>query len=145
MLPASCAAKRRNFMTNIPRTALYCVSAVAFTLTVSNTALAQGMTTDKMSAVPTAGQATLKTIAENEKVIVYDAVSRPGDTSPMQLRSMHVVYFITGGTYERKFEDGKTEIARYKTGETKIIDFTRPYSLKNIGKTTIHVFYVGLK
>jgi hypothetical protein len=132
-------------MNNKKTVTAFFASAMVLSLAFSSTAFAQGMAMDKPMAGASSGQATLKTIAENGKVIVYDAVSRPGDTSPMQLRSMHVVYFISGGTYERKFEDGKTEIAHYKTGETKIIDLTRPYSLKNIGKTTIHVFYVGLK
>ena len=64
------------------RIAALCVFEVALTLAVSSTAFAQGMTTDKMSAVPPAGQWTQKTIDENAKVTVTDIVAKPGETSP---------------------------------------------------------------
>ncbi len=132
-------------MINVPRTALYCVSAVALSLAVSSTAFAQGMTTDKMSAVPPAGQWTQKTIDENAKVAVIDFVAKPGETSPMQSRPMRVVYFASGGDFERTFGDGKKEVIKSKAGETKILNISQPYALKNIGKTTIHTIVVNVK
>lgn len=132
-------------MINVSRTALHCMSAVAFTLAFSSTAFAQGMTTDKMSAVPAAGQWAQKTIDENTKVAVIDFIAKPGETSPMQSRPMRVVYFVSGGNFERTYADGKKEVIRSKAGETKILDISQPYALKNIGKTTIHTIVVNVK
>jgi hypothetical protein len=74
-----------------------------------------------------------------------DIIFRPGDTAPMGSKSMHVVYFLSGGTFQGTFKDGKTETTRYKTGETAIIQEVRPYATKDAGKTTMHGIYVWLK
>ncbi len=132
-------------MNNVPRTALYCVSAMALTLAVSSTAFAQGTTTDKMSAVPPAGQATTKTLAENDKVIVTDIVTRPGEGTPMETREGRVSYYVTGGKIERTYADGTKTIVTRKAGVTMINAEKLPYSTKNIGKTTIHLISVKLK
>jgi len=132
-------------MTNNPRTALYCVSAAVLTLAVSSSAFAQGMTTDKMSSVPTAGQWTEKKIDENAKVAVVDFVAKPGETSPMQSRPMRVVYFVSGGSFERTYADGKKEVIKSKAGETIILNISQPYALKNVGTTTIHTVVVNVK
>jgi hypothetical protein len=132
-------------MINIPRTALYCVSAVAITAAVSSTAFAQGMAMDKMAAVPTAGQATIKTLAENEKVIVTDIVTRPGEGTPMDTREGRVSYYVTGGKIERTYADGTKTVVTRKAGLTMINTEKRPYSTRNIGTTTIHLISVKLK
>jgi hypothetical protein len=132
-------------MTNIPRTALCCVSAVAFTIAVSSTAFAQGMKMDKPMVGQTAGQMMQKTLDENAKVAVTDVVAKPGETSPLQSRPMRVGFVLSGGTFERTYADGKKERIVEKAGETKILDISKPYALKNIGKTTIHTVIVNLK
>ena len=132
-------------MINVARTALYCASAVALTLAVSSTAFAQGMTTDKMSAVAPAGQAMTKTLAENDKVQVIDNVVPPGTMSPITSRLGLIAYYVRGGTSERGYADGTKEVVERKTGETFIVTEKRPYSLKNVGTTTIHVITVRLK
>ena len=73
-------------MINVPRTALYCVSAAALALAAPSTALGQGMAMEKGGAMKAGGQVTIKTIAENEKLLVTDGVSRPGDVTVMQSR-----------------------------------------------------------
>jgi hypothetical protein len=132
-------------MTNIPRTALYWVSAMAVTLAVSSTASAQGMAMEKGGAMKTAGQMTQKTLDENTRVAIIDNVAKPGETSPMQLRPMRVGYVVSGGTFERTYADGKKEVIVEKAGETKILDISKPYALKNIGKTTIHTIIINVK
>jgi quercetin dioxygenase-like cupin family protein len=139
MAPAMAPQKRRIRVANTTRIALVCVSAMAFGIAGSNPLLAQG------KAGPAAGQMTQKTIDENDKVSAIDIVAKPGDTSPMQTRPMRVVYFITGGTFERTYKDGKKEVVPEKAGVTKIINVPQPYSLKNIGKTTIHLIEVNVK
>jgi hypothetical protein len=132
-------------MTNIPRTILFCVSAMALALAFSDPAFAQGMAMDKGGAMKTAGQSTIKTIAENEKLIVTDGVTRPGEVTPMQSREGWVYHYVIGGKVERTFADGSKDIVIRKTGETLIVTEKRPYSAKNIGTTTVHSIVVHLK
>ena len=132
-------------MIKVPRNALYCVSAAAFTLAVSSTAFAQGMAMEKGGAMKAAGQSTRKVIAENEKVRVTDSVARPGEGTAMQAREGTVYHYVTGGTFERTFSDGSKDVVTRKTGETVLITEKRPYSTKNVGKTTVQVIAVQTK
>ena len=118
-------------MTTTPRIALYCVSAMAFALAGSGPLLAA----DSMT----------KTLAENDKVQVIDNVVPPGAMSPITSRLGLVAYYVNGGTSERGFADGSKEVVERKTGETFIVTEKRPYSLKNVGKTTIHVVTFRMK
>jgi hypothetical protein len=128
------------------RIALNCISAMALTLAVSSTAFAQGMKMDKPMAMgQAAGQPTIKTIAENEKLIVTDGVTRPGDATAMQSREGWVYHYVAGGKVEYTFADGSKKVVTRKTGETVLISEKRPYSGKNIGTTTIHSIVVHLK
>jgi hypothetical protein len=58
---------------------------------------------------------------------------------------MRVVHAIKGGTLERTFEDGKKEKVNWKAGETKILTEERPYAVKNVGKTVVHLLVVYVK
>lgn len=104
-------------MINIPRTALYCVSAVALTLAVSSTAFAQGMTSGAMSSDQTGGHGTRKVIAENEKLQVLDVVYRPGEGAAMASRLGMVIHFLTDATFERDFADGSKKTSHAKLGK----------------------------
>jgi hypothetical protein len=126
-------------MTNIPKTALYCAFAAAFALAVSSAALAQGMALEKMSLGHTVGEYTRKILVANEKVQVWDVVIRPGEAGPMQSREGMFIYHVTGGTLERTFADGSKQVVTRKTGEALVVAEKRPYSSKNIGRTTIHL------
>ena len=132
-------------MINVPRNTLYCTLAVALTLAVSSTAFAQGMTTNKMSSAQTTPQYTTKLIAENEKLRVSDVVIRPGEGGAMASRDGLVTYCISGGSLERTYADGTKEVVNRKAGETLLTKEKRPYSTKNVGKTTIHLISVQLK
>ena len=89
-----------------------------------------------------AGEAVIKEIAQNDKLRVYEATFKPGDTSANSKRPMRVVYAISGGTLQRTYEDGKKEDIVWKAGESRIISEERPYALKNTGKTVIHLLVV---
>lgn len=132
-------------MSNMKRATALCASAIALTLAFSTAAFAQGMTSGAMSAVPPEGQLTAKTLDENAKVKIIDVIAKPGETSPIHSRPMRVVHFVTGGTFERTYADGKKEVIPEKAGQTKIVDVAQPYALKNIGKTTIHLIEIELK
>jgi hypothetical protein len=118
-------------MAHNSRIALYCVSAVAFAVAGSSPLLA--------------AESIQKVLAENEKVKVIDVVERPGDTGPMTSRLGLVVHWVSGGTVERTYADGTKEVVTRKSGETALISEKRPYSVKNVGKTTTHLTEVQLK
>ncbi len=132
-------------MINIPRSALYCVSTVALALVASSPAFAQGMAMEKGGAMKAAGQVTIKTIAENEKLLVTDGMSRPGDVTVMQSREGWVYHYMAGGRVEHTFADGSKEVVTRKTGETLLVTEKRPFASKNVGTTTIHTVVVRLK
>jgi hypothetical protein len=92
-----------------------------------------------------AGQVTIKTIAENEKLLVTDGVSRPGDVTAMQSREGWAYHYIAGGKVERTFADGTKEVSVRKTGQTVLVTEKRLFASKNIGTTTIHTVVVRLK
>ncbi len=119
--------------------------AATLTSAFSGTAFAQGMAMKKMPMEQTAGQYTVKTLTENEKVLVRDVVYKPGDTGPMQSRDAMVIYHITNSTVERTFADGSKQVVTHKAGEAEIINEKRPYSTKNIGKNTNHLIAVSQK
>ena len=89
-----------------------------------------------------AAEATQKLIAENDKLRVIDVIEKPGETGPMASRLGTVFHVIAGGTFERTYADGSTEITPRKTGDTILVTEKRPYSVKNIGTTTIHLIQV---
>jgi hypothetical protein len=86
-----------------------------------------------------AAPATQKVLAENDKMQIIDVVEKPGDTGAMALRLGVAIYVISGGTFERTFADGTKETTPRKSGEAVIIQEKRPYAVKNIGTTTIHL------
>jgi hypothetical protein len=86
-----------------------------------------------------AAEATTKVLAENDKMQVIDVIEKPGDTGAMAVRLGNAIYMISGGTFERTFADGTKQVTPRKTGEAAIVSEKRPYSVKNIGTTTIHL------
>ncbi len=91
------------------------------------------------------GEATVKEIQQNDRVRVYEAIYQPGDVSPSVKRPMRVIHALKGGKLERTYDDGKKEIAEWKSGETRIISEERPYAVKNIGKGVVRLLIVALK
>ena len=88
---------------------------------------------------------TTKTVFENEKITVVDNVLKPGEESPSQDRAGLILYYISGGTVERTFADGKKETVTRKTGQSLVNPEKRPYAVTNTGKTTLHVITIKLK
>jgi len=92
-----------------------------------------------------AGEVVVKEIAQNDKLRVYQATFKPGDSGPSVKRPMRAVYAIKGGTLERTYEDGTKETIVWKSGESRLVAEERPYGLKNTGKTVIVLHVVQLK
>jgi len=111
---------------------------------VAMPAVAQDKAGPKMEKAK-AGEVVIKEIAQNDKLRVYEATFKPGDTGANAKRPLRAVYAISGGTLERTYEDGKKENIVWKTRESRIISEERPYSLKNTGKTVVHLLVVQPK
>lgn len=108
-------------------------------------AMAQDKKAEKKTEKKTeaaAGKVMLKEVAQNDKLRVYEATFKPGDVSPSTKRPLRAVLALSDGTLERTYEDGKKELVPWKKGEAKIITEERPYAIKNIGKTTLHLYIV---
>lgn len=83
-----------------------------------------------------------KTVFENDKITVVDNVLKPGEESPSQDRAGLILYYISGGTVERTFADGKKEIVTRKTGQALMNPEKRPYAVTNTGSTTLRVITI---
>ena len=132
-------------MSKKKRAAALSASVMALTLAFSAAALAQSTAIEKGGAVQTAHQRILTVLAENEKLQVIDVLYQPGDTGTASSKDGLVVYHLSAGTIERTYADGSKKVVTYKAGQTTIIAEKRPYSTKNIGKTTVHEIVVQLK
>ena len=87
----------------------------------------------------------LKVLLENDKVRVTESRWVPGATSDSVKRLTRVTRALKGGTLQRTYPDGKTELSTYKTGEVKFFEADGPYGLKNIGKSEIVLYSVSVK
>jgi hypothetical protein len=85
---------------------------------------------------------TVKVLAEDATIQVLDVVEHPGDVGAVAKRTGNIIYVISGGTLERSFADGTKTTATRKAGEAAIVTETRPYGVKNIGTTTVHLIEV---
>ncbi len=98
---------------------------------------------------PALAQDATKTLAENSKATVTDAIVAAGSVVKVNAAAgpFFARYYLTGGTVEYTYADGKKETVVRKTGSAVIISATdkRPTSIKNIGNTAIHVITVAVK
>jgi hypothetical protein len=108
---------------------------------IATPAIAQEKKAEKGMEKAKAGQVVIKEVAKNDKVRVYEATFKPGDTAASVERPFRVIRALKGGTLELTHPDGKKEMSRYKNGETKLRD-KDTYAVKNVGKTTVHLYVV---
>jgi quercetin dioxygenase-like cupin family protein len=95
-------------------------------------------------AKPASGY-TRVTLAEGSGFEVYTTSFPPGAISPMSKRPVRVIYVLSGGTLERTYADGRKVDITYKTGETKIIDDSVAYELKNVSSSTVKLYCIRNK
>lgn len=88
---------------------------------------------------------TAKTVFEDSKIVVTDNVLKPGEGSPSTDRGGLVLYYISGGTVERTFNDGTKQTVTRKTGQALMNPEKRPYAVTNTGKTTLRVITIKMK
>jgi hypothetical protein len=121
-------------MTGYFRALAYPACGLAFVLAISAPAFAQ--------TVP-------KPLAENDKAIVTEGTLAVGATAKIAAPRgpFFTRYYLSGGTLEYTYADGKKETVTRKTGTALIITATdkRPVTAKNIGTTDLRYITVGVK
>jgi hypothetical protein len=116
---------------------------------VASPALAQDKAKDAKAA-PAAkaekGKPVIKVLVDNDKVRVTENTFKPGDEGESVLRGYRVVRYLTGGTQQHTYADGKTAKFERKTGEVSAREAeTQAYKIKNVGKTTLVSYVVNIK
>jgi len=91
-----------------------------------------------------------KTLAENSKATVTESTLAVGATTQISSAPtgpFFARYYLTGGTLEYTYADGKKENVVRKAGSAVIISATdkRPASVKNVGTTALHIVTVSVK
>ena len=115
------------------------IPAFLATGVVFNSALAQEKAAPK--AAQAAGQVTVKELAKNDKVRVYEATFKPGDVAPSMERQFRVVRYMTAGEIQRTYPDGKKDTLKFKAGDVRLAD-KGTYEAKNISKKTVVLYIV---
>lgn len=126
------------------------VPAFVFAGLVASPAIAQDKAKDAKAASAAKaekGKATRIEYVNNDKVLVFQITFKPGDVGASNAtRPDRVIKVFKGGTLMRTYTDGTTEKVEWKTGEVKFIEAdSKPYTLKNVGKTDIVLYNVFLK
>jgi hypothetical protein len=120
---------------------------VAVIVLLSFTGLSGALAQDKGGMAKGAGkkgEPVTKVLVDNDKVRVYETTFQPGDVSPSRARVARVVRYLSAGTLQRVYPDGKTEDRKVKVGDTVWIT-PDTYAVKNVGKTKVTVYGVELK
>lgn len=98
---------------------------------------------------PALAQTAAKTLAENSKATVAESTLAVGASATIAAPpgSFLTRYYLSGGTLEYTYADGKKETVTRKTGTAIIILSTdkRPASVKNIGTTALHFITTSVK
>jgi hypothetical protein len=102
-----------------------------------------------MLSAPAFAQPAPKTLAENDKATVTETTLAAGATAKIGAPQgpFFARYYLSSGTLEYTYADGTKETITRKAGTAVIISATdkRPASIKNIGKTALHLITVGVK
>ena len=98
----------------------------------------------KMAEAPKKGQVIRKDLIDNESVSVIDVTFRPGDVSASRARPGRVVHYLTSGEITVTTPDGKSEVRKFKAGET-VWRAAETTENKNTGKTQVRLIQVIAK
>ncbi len=86
-----------------------------------------------------------RSLMENERVRVREVIIEPGiDYAPHTHQYPHVGVIVKGGKLQFT-EKGKSEPVDFKDGDTGWRDSGVTHSIRNIGRTTVHIVEVELK
>jgi len=119
--------------------------AVTLALTAGfGVALAQSNPPAGAANAPVIGQAAVKVLLENDKVLVYEIIYAPGDVRPSQFYAHRVIQFLDSGTLRRTLADGTTADVVFKAGAVAWVE-AGTFSVTNVGGTTVRVVITELK
>ena len=110
---------------------------------------AYGLAFSLLLSAPALAQTAAKTLAENNKAIVTENTLAVGAMATIAAPQGPFLtrYYLSGGTVEYTYADGKKETVTRKAGTAIIVASTdrRPASVKNIGTTALRFITVGVK
>jgi hypothetical protein len=101
-------------------------------------AVAQGKPSGAKAEAPKKGEPARKQLIDNESTSVIEVNFMPGDSSSSRARPGRVIHYFTSGELLLTFPDGKTELRKFKAGETA----WRPAEtceVKNTGKSPVRL------
>jgi len=108
-----------------------------------------GLALSLMLPAPAFAQLPAKTLAQNDKATVTESTLAVGATTKTGAPQGQFLarYYLSSGTLEYTYADGKKETVTRKAGTAIIILPTdkRPASVKNIGTTDLHIITVSAK
>jgi quercetin dioxygenase-like cupin family protein len=82
-------------------------------------------------------------LMENERVRIFKAVFKPGDTAKMHHHPDHVVYVLKGGNLKLTSED-KTDNLTLEDGKALFLN-EQVHEAQNVGQSTVELLVVELK
>jgi quercetin dioxygenase-like cupin family protein len=82
-------------------------------------------------------------LMENERLRVFKAVFKPGDTAKMHHHPDHMVYVLKGGTLKLTSQ-GKTDTLDLKDGNALYLN-EQSHEAQNVGGSTVELLVVELK
>lgn len=93
--------------------------ALAFAaLAGSGTAWAQDKAAAAKAQAPAKGEPTVTSLIDNDSVTAADVTFKPGDVSAIRQRPGRVIHYVTAGELTVTFADGKSEVRKFKAGDT---------------------------
>ena len=104
-------------------------------------AIAQDKVVGSKVVAPKKGEPVRMPVIENENVGVIEVTFRPGDISSSRARPGRVIHYHTAGQLLLTFPDGKTELRKFKAGETAWRN-AETCEVKNTGKGPVRLLQV---
>jgi hypothetical protein len=121
------------------------VSLLVPAFILAGVAASPAMAQDKAKAAHKATN-TVKVLHEDDRVRVVENTTKPGEMSANVVRGLRVNRWLSGGTLERTYADGRKETYERKTGQVMVAGPDKEaFFVKNVGKTTIVNYSVQIK
>jgi len=87
----------------------------------------------------------MKTILDNEKVMVMQVEYAPGQVSPMNNYPEHVAYVLEGGKMEMTQKGKDAKVMDLNEGEAMYMPASNDIMFKNVGTTTVKIVVTAMK
>jgi len=107
-------------------------------------AFAQGKAASPKVEAPKKGEPVVTQLIDNESITAVEVTLKPGDISTIRARPARMVYYVSAAQFLVTFPDGKTEVRKFKAGET-VWRNAETIEVKNTGKSSIRLLQVTPK